>query len=682
MERHKRDLRAFYLIPLSKNSAACARPPSSAGSGEPQIGSHGDPQQDPRELVGYTALGIESGDADAPDEGLGSPKHDQEPDFPPQHEASPLGEPRDSSHSHQRAVTTKVNIDSESDLNRTRGKALQLKGLIRDELSTLRNIQLAWKDSACQRCRLLGLACDRARPSCFICEHNFLQCHYKHDEAIRAQEEYYQPQEIPVGPELEPIPWLGSFKDNPYHSLEGNQKKSRPEARFPKPRPPKLRLYQKRFHTADAAKDDEKPLLETSPTVSEGGVHPSGVESAVPIASPPDSPPSSPLHPPSRTNPLNGSGRIIPLVFASSPPVVSFQCTFCLKLCKDWEEWEQHEYSQHIPQEEWICMPWGPIEESGGRNTCVFCDATDIDTEHCSMHADQPCYNQDAKDRTYISKDDFREHLRTVHNQPAMTNIMQGWSWPPEDNAWYWNCGFCGEVLARWPDRARHIGNHFQEGEVMSSWDPLMPSYPLDKTTLNCVAGFPPLVWDVGTLLTLQRELRDQTRRAQGAGAQHSCQPCGVYFEGDAEAERHKGIWHSSREVWLCPTTDDAKSGPLASYFSPTDQPAERADIATCPYCSVLFADLAMLYPTLSDWDARVEHLEVDHNLNRCQPVCKFPRSGDVLLHLTNIHNISLSDYTKEVINSCRREESPLARTADYLSPAAIVKPDESEDAN
>jgi hypothetical protein len=127
---------------------------------------------------------------------------------------------------------------------------------------------------------------------------------------------------------------------------------------------------------------------------------------------------------------------------------------------------------------------------------------------------------------------------------------------------------------------------------------------------------------------------------------------------------------------------DDAKSGPLASYFSPTDQPAEPADTATCPYCSVLFADLAMLYPNLSDWDARVEHLEVDHNLNRCKPVCKFPRSGDVLLHLTNIHNISLSDYTKEVINSCRREESPLARTADYPSPAAIVKPDESEDAN
>jgi len=148
MERQKRDLRAFYLIPLSKNSAACARPPSSAGSGEPQIGSHGDPQRDPRELVGYTVLGTESGDADAPDKRLGSPNHDQELDFPPQRKASPLGEPRDSSHSHQRAVTTEVNIDSESDLNRTRGKALQLKDLIRDELSTLKNLQLAWKDSA------------------------------------------------------------------------------------------------------------------------------------------------------------------------------------------------------------------------------------------------------------------------------------------------------------------------------------------------------------------------------------------------------------------------------------------------------------------------------------------------------------------------------------------------------
>jgi hypothetical protein len=192
---------------------------------------------------------------------------------------------------------------------------------------------------------------------------------------------------------------------------------------------------------------------------------------------------------------------------------ISFRCTFCLKPCKDEEEWEQHEYSQHIPQEEWICMPWGPIEESDGHDVCVFCGAVDIDIEHCSMHADQPCYGQETKDRTYISKEEFQKHLRTVHNQLTMTRTMQDWSWPPEDNAWYWNCGFCGEVLARWSDRAKHISSHFQGGEVMSSWDPLMPPYPLDRTTLACVAWFPPLGWDAETLLTLQRKQCDQAQR-------------------------------------------------------------------------------------------------------------------------------------------------------------------------
>ena len=158
-------------------------------------------------------------------------------------------------------------------------------------------------------------------------------------------------------------------------------------------------------------------------------------------------------------------------------------------------------------------MPWGPIEESGGHDICVFCGAIDIDIEHCSEHADQPCSGQDAQDRTYVRKGDFQEHLRTVHNQSAMTRAMQDWSWPPEDNTWYWNCGFCGEILSRWSDRAKHIGGHFQGGEVMSSWDPLIPSYPLDKTTLARANWFPPLGWDVDALLTLQREQRDQNER-------------------------------------------------------------------------------------------------------------------------------------------------------------------------
>ncbi|KAI9767086.1 MAG: hypothetical protein M1840_005874 [Geoglossum simile] len=709
----RRDLREFYLIALSGNSTALPTPPHVTESEKPQIANHdthkyNDSQQDPQGHIGYTALGSGNDDADPLESG---------------HHLSPLGRQWNPNNSQQHVVPEEDNTDSEQDLASARDRAVQLRSLVRDELSILRNLQSAWKDSACQRCRLLGLGCDRAKPSCWICQHNFLQCHYKHDEATIAQEQEYQS----VEPEFEPTSWPSSLRDNPYHSLGGKQKKHRPQTRLPKPRPLALNPRQKsvRFRTEDIAKDEEEPLLRIpSPATFEDGEYLAEAETT---RTPSPTPQRASPHPPS-ANPSHSSGHTISLVFAPSLPTtpegaitrhtswgsgsqtlcdergsgaktdlstrlgklgsaipsdsspIFFQCTFCLKRCKDEEEWEQHEYSQHIPQEEWICMPWGPIEESGGHDICVFCDAIDIDIEHCSAHADQPCYGQETKDRTFISKGEFQKHLRTVHNQQAMTRAMQDWSWPPEDSAWYWNCGFCSEVLARWSDRAKHIGSHFQGGEPMSSWDPLMPSYPLDKTTLACVAGFPPLDWDAETLLTLQREQCDQAQRAQMVTEQVrvSCQPCGIFFRSNTDAERHKKVWHLSHEVWLCPTTDDVKSGPLASYFSPTAPPAEESDTIACPYCNVLFTDLAQLYPGISDWDARAKHLETDHNFNTCQPGCKFSRSGDVLLHLTNIHNISLSDYTKEVLDSCKKEERLLAGVDDCPSPAVVGKPDGS----
>jgi len=141
----------------------------------------------------------------------------------------------------------------------------------------------------------------------------------------------------------------------------------------------------------------------------------------------------------------------------------------------------------------------------------------------------------------------------------------------------------------------------------------------------------------------------------------YRCEPCGIYCRDDADAKRHEHVWHSSRDIWLCPTIGDIQSGPLAAYFFPIDQPAEDA---ACPLCSVLFTDLAKLYPKLDDWAARVKHLEVDHEVGKCQAARRFLQSGDMLLHLANTHSVSLSDYTGEVIDSCKRAEPPFAETA------------------
>jgi hypothetical protein len=192
-----------------------------------------------------------------------------------------------------------------------------------------------------------------------------------------------------------------------------------------------------------------------------------------------------------------------------------FECTFCLERCIGQEDWKRHEQLQHFPQTEWICMPWGPTEKaSDGHDVCVFCDAINPDSSHRSQHKDQPCYSLPTADRTYMKKTDLQEHLSTVHNhQLEMTQYMQEWWWPPKDNAWYWNCGFCDVLLTSWNDRAEHIGNHFLEGKDMSTWDPLLLPHPLDKETLTCATWFPRLSWDAGTLLTLQLEQRNPVGR-------------------------------------------------------------------------------------------------------------------------------------------------------------------------
>jgi hypothetical protein len=159
-------------------------------------------------------------------------------------------------------------------------------------------------------------------------------------------------------------------------------------------------------------------------------------------------------------------------------------------------------------------MPWGrPTEEIDGHDVCVFCDFVDPDASHCSQHKDEFCSNQPLEDRTFRSKEAFQQHLSEDHNQSAMTSFMESWSWPPEDKAWYWNCGFCDMMLTSWTNRVDHIGGHFKEGTTMLSWDPHLPPHPLDKNTLACASWFPPLSWDAKRLLDLGLEQYRQTGR-------------------------------------------------------------------------------------------------------------------------------------------------------------------------
>ena len=532
-----------------------------------------------------------------------------------------------------------------------------------------------------------GFHCDLQRPSCWKCQQYFLPCHYEHENAQKDQQI-----EPPDHLEADPT-WQDSVRANPYHNLEGQGKLRRIDRRFlksrrsrlSKPIPPAKRAL---YDLDDIMKDSQESLLgSSSPSTSDVGT-----ESRT--ASPTGWERSEPLHQGSRPNSSRGSGYTTSqasaesqltgslahpsLTIRTTPPTTGssgawlpapdggpkiFWCTFCLEQCSDQDEWEMHEMTQHIPERIWICMPWGPVEQTDGYDVCVFCGVADPDSDHSSQHTVQCCYSERAKDRTFISKDALRQHVSDIHNQKEMTRKMENWWRSTKDNDWYWNCGFCDKVFSRWTDRAVHIGEHFNEGTDISSWDPLTPPYPLNRTTLNCAAWFPPLGWDARTLWDLERK-NSCCPRSPSIEEQNRCKHCDVdvYFSSDVDVKRHESIWHSRREVWSCPTIDDIGTGILAPYFFPVGTQPNLPNSDLCPYCNKLFDELTEWHPELDFWDVCVLHLEDVHNFTGCEPPCKSIRPGEVLLHLANVHNVRWGEMTAEIIESCRKEERPLAK--------------------
>ncbi|CZR58248.1 uncharacterized protein PAC_08139 [Phialocephala subalpina] len=571
------------------------------------------------------------------------------------------------------ALGTRTNIDG---LGQTETGASQHKEFLKDPL-------VSRKNSACQQCRLYRFQCDLQRPSCWKCERYFLPCYYEDEET----KDYRRIEEL-VDPEAEITPRQDSVRVNPYQNIEGKGKLHRSvsrrlgkrSGRLSKPMPPKRRGQ---LYIEDSMKEDEETLLgafsHTTPEFDTISRTSSPTTSEPDIGSRATSLTTSGVSPPSRTDSQTvwaGSGLLRTLSRPGSscnpsstilttpttsgastswlPEIIetswddtpkAFQCTFCLKQCKGQNEWEGHELFQHIRKKIWICMPLGPVDKSDHGDVCAFCGVADPDSDHRSEHNALQCHDG-KKDRTFISKEALQRHLSTVHNQTEMTPKMHDWSRYPNDGDWYWKCGFCDTLLPNWTDRVEHIGVHFNKGMVMSSWDPLTPPYPLDKITLNCATWIPPLDWDARTLWDLERNRkRSGWSWTQALEEQWFCRTATLMFASEARL------------------MSNVMTSILAPYFFPIDRHVKSFFDDTCPFCNERFVKIAELYPEIDDiWDVRVLHLERGHNFEGCETACKSTCAGDVLLHLANIHNVSFSETTFEVLESCRKDERPLAK--------------------
>ncbi|KAH0556554.1 hypothetical protein GP486_005591 [Trichoglossum hirsutum] len=580
-------------------------------------------------------------------------------------------------------------------LGRTEFRASQLREKIKDELSALRNLNIA----------LQAKSTDASM-----------------------QGEYQQISYAPADSVEEPISWLDTMRHNVYYNLEGEGKQSHIDmwhlkSRHGRPSSTTSRRKRRRANVQDATEEDREALLgRCSPALSENEASTPVIDTLAQTSMPLILPPRRPASSSTLIRPSGSSVFTLALVFgegtgsslstrpppssagtalswlgspshprlnegetgrlkSSSSSIEKFkavaapddipgpvQCTFCLKRFTSQRAWDQHEQSQHLPQQEWVCMPWGPVEEIDGQVICVFCGATDPEASHFDQHNHDICYDSETKDRTFVSKEDLQEHLRMIHGQPAMSRCMEEWSWAPEDNAWYWNCGFCDTLLTSWSDRIEHIGDHFRGGKTMSSWDPLTPPHPLHKTTLTRIPWLPALLWGPETLLALLFEQHNQMSRTHEEEEERQpCAHCGAGIASERELRCHEAVWHLPREVWTCPTTADIQAalhiqaGPLAQFLFPGDDtaaPDNNKD--ACPYCSDSCAHLG------DGWGARADHLRAAHGFGACHPPFKFVAPAHALFHLANVHNVLLGDFTAKVVESCRSEDPPLAAAAKH----------------
>ncbi|PWY83336.1 homeobox and C2H2 transcription factor [Aspergillus heteromorphus CBS 117.55] len=145
-----------------------------------------------------------------------------------------------------------------------------------------------------------------------------------------------------------------------------------------------------------------------------------------------------------------------------------YQCTFCADSFKKKHDWSRHEKSVHLSLESWICnIDPSPLDSAD--SPCDFCSACPAPRAHMDTHEFDVCADRPQPERSFRRKDHLIQHLRKFHHctkapagriEPCRVVVSQVLS----------RCGFCGQRMTTWSERADHLVQHFKTGRRMAEW--------------------------------------------------------------------------------------------------------------------------------------------------------------------------------------------------------------------
>jgi hypothetical protein len=150
-----------------------------------------------------------------------------------------------------------------------------------------------------------------------------------------------------------------------------------------------------------------------------------------------------------------------------------FHCTFggCTSSFHSSSDWKRHEEGEkHWPQKRSMCLECpAPQTDPQGNLICEFCSVPFFGGGANAKAHYLQCISARENGRTFARQDHLIQHLREKHGQ---VNIMQAATAGEFSviSRWPRQCGFCGEHFESWTHRMEHIGQHYKEGETISSW--------------------------------------------------------------------------------------------------------------------------------------------------------------------------------------------------------------------